>query len=68
MIRLDIQLYCDECCDFEPDVTRPFKQLHKIEGTDDISTIQTDTVVRCRHAKRCESIKRYLDKRLEELR
>ena len=55
MIKLDIQPYCEQCCDFEPDVTRPRKL------TDDIGTyILTDTIIRCEHAKRCENIRRYL--------
>lgn len=53
MIRLDIQEYCGECCDFEPDVKRP----EKIWAS--TCVILTDTVVSCRYAKRCESIKRY---------
>lgn len=64
MIKLDIQDYCGLCCDFEPDVTKPFKQAHRVGGTDDISLIQTDTIIRCKHSKRCESIRRYLKQQL----
>ena len=64
MIRLDIQDYCGLCCDFEPDVTKPFKQGHRVDGTDDYSLIQTDTIIRCKHSKRCESIRRYLKQQL----
>ena len=53
MIRLDIQDYCASCCDFEPDVTKPVK------------VVQSDTIIRCTHAKRCECIKRYLHQQLK---
>ena len=59
MIRLDIQEYCASCCDFEPDVTKPIKSS-LILGSNDTVVVQSDTVVRCTHAKRCECIKRYL--------
>lgn len=65
MIRLDIQPYCDDCCDFDPDVIKPSKQLHRAEGSDDVSLIKTDTVIRCKHAKRCETIRRYLKQQME---
>lgn len=58
MIRLDIQPYCLSCCDFEADVTKP----EKVQ-TDYNTYVLTDTVVRCKYAKRCESIKRYLEQR-----
>ena len=64
MIKLDIQEYCGSCCDFEPDVTKPFKQLHRLSGSDEVAPIQSDTIVRCEHAKRCESIRRYLKQQL----
>lgn len=60
MIRLDIQGYCKACCDFEPDVTKPERQLIQTNKGDAIN-IQTDTIIRCKYAKRCEAIKRYLE-------
>lgn len=60
MIRLDIQEYCGACCDFDPDVTKPEK-LSFATGLNTIDVVQTDTIIRCRYAKRCESIKRYLE-------
>lgn len=56
MIRLDIQPYCSSCCDFDADVTKP----EKVQVDYD-KYILTDTVVRCKYAKRCEAIKRYLE-------
>lgn len=56
MIRVDVQEYCDCCCDFEPEVTRPKKYFK-----DDYDEITVgDTIIRCTHAKRCEAIRRYL--------
>ena len=58
MIRLDIQPYCEQCCDFDPDVTKPVKNTIY---SDEPIVLQTDTIVRCKNAKRCEHIKRYLE-------
>ena len=56
MIRVDVQEYCDCCCDFEPEVVRPKKYFK-----DDYDEITVgDTIIRCTHAKRCEAIRRYL--------
>ena len=57
MIRVDVQLYCSECCDFEPDVTKPVKICSDDGGV--VAT--TDTIIRCSHRKRCEAIRRYLE-------
>ena len=64
MIRLDIQDYCASCCDFEPDVTKPVKSSLATD-LNDVIVVQSDTVVRCAHAKRCECIKRYLSQQLK---
>lgn len=61
MIRLEVQPYCSECCDFDPDVTKP----EKIIGFNGFVMVG-DTIVRCSYAKRCEAIKRYLSKRTNE--
>lgn len=61
MIRLEVQPYCSECCDFDPDVIKP----EKIIGSNGF-VIVGDTIVRCSYAKRCEAIKRYLSKRTNE--
>lgn len=64
MIRLDIQEYCSACCDFEPDVTKPEKTSIS-DGLNDTIVVQTDTIIRCRYAKRCENIRRYLKQKME---
>lgn len=58
MIRLEVQRYCSECHDFEPDVTKPEKYRDE-----HLNLCQTDTIVQCRYAKRCEAIKRYLERK-----
>lgn len=65
MIKLDIQGYCQSCRDFEPDVTRPEKLIIK-DYDDNSLTIQTDTIIQCRYAKRCENIRRYLNQKILE--
>lgn len=60
MITLDVKPYCQSCLDFEPDVEKP----EKLYG-ESIEYIISDTVIRCRYRKRCEAIKRYLDKQKE---
>lgn len=64
MIRLDIQDYCASCCDFEPDVTKPVKSS-VVTDFYEVAVVQSDTIVRCTHAKRCECIKRYLSQQLK---
>lgn len=59
MIRLEVQRYCSDCHDFEPDVTKP----ERLYRDDHLNLCQTDTIVQCRYAKRCEAIKRYLERK-----
>lgn len=61
MICLEVQPYCSECCDFYPDVIKPEKLISS-NGL----VILGDTIVRCSYTKRCEAIKRYLLKRIDE--
>lgn len=65
MIRLDISEYCSDCCDFDPDVTKPTRSTFTT-ALNRITTVQTDTIVRCKYAKRCESIKRYLERQAQQ--
>lgn len=65
MIRVDVKGYCEWCCDFEADVTKPEKiEIHSNDGNSDV--VMSDTIIRCRHARRCETIKRYLDRQLNK--
>lgn len=61
MIRLVVKEYCDACMDFSPDIERPIK-MHSGDG----EVIQTDTVIKCEHRGRCESIRRYLERQQEK--
>lgn len=68
-IRLDIRDYCSDCCDFDPDVIKPRREevtsysFDSIAGKVEIH--RTDTIVKCKHANRCEAIKRYLSSRVK---
>lgn len=55
MIRVEVEKYCSECLDFQPDVEKPQKLYTDITVT--------DTVIRCENRKRCEHIRRYLERK-----
>lgn len=59
-IRLDIQDYCSECCDFEADVTKPERTTVYTIAPSSARTYQSDTIIRCKYAKRCSNLLRYL--------
>lgn len=59
-IKLEVQPYCSECCDFEADVTKPERVTAVVYGINEPTVGRTDTIIRCKYAKRCEAIKRYL--------
>lgn len=63
-IKLDIQQYCESCCDFEADVTKPVKTTLYSDPMTIIK--QTDTVIRCRYANRCHNLYRYLTRQCKE--
>ena len=56
MIRVDVEDYCQNCLDFEPDVTKPEK-IYAGDG----EVILGDTIIRCEYRKRCAGIKRFLE-------
>lgn len=60
MIRLEVEEYCENCLDFLPDVKKPGRG-EDFFGED---TVLGDTLVRCSNRKRCEAIKRYLEKQV----
>lgn len=57
MIRVEVEPYCQQCLDFEPDVTKPERCM--FEGEE---FVFTDTVIHCKHRKRCASIVRFLER------
>lgn len=61
-IRLEVQPYCSECCDFEADVTKPERKRNGSDG----ELYLSDTIVRCKNFKRCEAIRRYLTNHIKE--
>lgn len=61
MIRLEVEEYCQDCLDFLPDVKKPTR-YEDFYGED---TVIGDTYVRCSNRKRCDAIKRFLEKRLD---
>ena len=62
MIRLEVQPYCADCLDFEASVTEP--QLIHVLGDDEVKA-KSDTIVRCKNARRCKALMRYLEKQLK---
>lgn len=63
-IRLEVEPYCGACLDFEPDVTKPERTV--LYGDGETTTIQSDTVVRCKYASRCHNLVRYLNRQNKE--
>lgn len=62
MIRVEVEEYCHSCLDFDPDVTEPQRAL----SLDGKVVIQSDTIIRCAHQKRCASIRKYLERQMKE--
>ena len=56
MIRLELKDYCHDCVGFEADVESPTIYL----GRNGIPVEQTDTIVRCKHRKRCRHVVEYI--------
>ena len=61
MIRLNVEDYCHQCMDFDPDVTQAKRMF-----TDDDDIALTDTIIQCEHRRRCEAIKKYLIRQAKE--
>lgn len=57
MIRVEVEGYCQQCMDFVPDVTAP----ERIWDKQKLEMTQTDTIIQCKHKRRCAGIKRYLE-------
>ena len=62
MICVKVEEYCQQCLDFNPDVTHP----ERVYGIGGEVVLQTDTIIRCTYRKRCAGIKRYLEQRDKE--
>ena len=57
MIRINVEEYCHQCLDFNPDVIEPTRG-YSVDGK---QIIQTDTIVQCKYRKRCANMIRYLE-------
>lgn len=64
-IRLEVQEYCSECLDFTPDITKPERSTAYNDRNEVVYSQQTDTIVACKYAKRCENIKKYLSRQMK---
>lgn len=60
MIELSVKEYCQECPDFDAKVTVRYDEIPD-ERRCKITKVICTTVT-CKHAKRCEGIKRYLER------
>lgn len=60
MIRLDVKDYCELCLEFDADVVKPERYVSYDNAGDETLVFQSDTIIHCKHAKRCESMMRYL--------
>ncbi len=59
MIRVEVEEYCQNCLDFNPDVTKPQRVIAPM--TEEPLHLG-NTVIRCSYRNRCASIKRYLER------
>lgn len=59
MIRLEVEDYCSNCPEFDPDVDRVVTECKSFDGDDCITIV--DTIVTCEHKLRCNSIKKYME-------
>lgn len=68
MIELSVKDYCQECPDFDTKVTIKDEDGDAI--VDEFGVVSRKkvihTTVTCKHAKRCEGIKRYLERMEKE--
>ena len=60
MIELNVKEYCQECPDFDAKVSVRYDEKPNDSRCTIIKIICT--TVTCKHAKRCEGIKRYLER------
>lgn len=60
MIQLDIEPYCHNCPDFVPDV-RSGNEIQTFDGN-----YHSDTMVFCKHERRCAAVERYIRKEYEK--
>ena len=59
-IKLEIKEYCQDCLDFEADVSKPIRMY----ANDDAVGSYGDTVIRCEYRNRCRALARYLEQKM----
>lgn len=63
MIKLTVEDYCQDCDEFEPEVSKLRIHLSDEKPFDwQYGPTKTDTIIKCKHGMRCACIKRYLSK------
>lgn len=55
MIKLEVETYCQNCPDFDPEVYK-YSYEGDMRHTDDVN----ETVVYCKYKQRCHSIAKYM--------
>ena len=53
MININVEDYCQNCPDFEPEVNKTLLKANNI-------VISTDTFITCKYSDRCKQIYRYI--------
>lgn len=64
MIKLDIPKYCQNCKEFEPEITHSPYQVN-CDCFGGGSCLYGDTIIECKHRYRCEALYIYLKGELE---
>lgn len=60
MIKLDVDKFCENCDEFEPNVSIDRRTLHNDFSFNPEILAFVNTTVTCKHRTRCRSIKDYL--------
>lgn len=68
MIALQVESYCQDCPEFEPDVDKKTETYETWSPMEFVSRNYTlcETIVRCEHRDRCRSIKNRLEIELKK--
>ena len=67
MIELRVEKYCENCTEFEPEMQVDVKRVYSdgiVYGREEIVSVNTS--VTCKHAERCENIRKFIEKETEE--
>ena len=72
MVKLEVEDYCQSCPEFEPDVDKDIRRGY-VESFDPFDLerrerVECNTIIRCEHRGRCQSIKSQIERRIMEQR